>query len=70
MAADKMRRLFLVRSLITPDLIAQTPEGSAANQPAWVIAYFDDQGTGKKYLENQPYQIVKDCANGVFLLRR
>jgi hypothetical protein len=63
-AANDMRRLFLMRTVLTPVLISQTP------QSPWVIAYFPDVETGKKYLKGQPYQVVKSCENGVFLLKK
>lgn len=63
-AAENMRRLFLTRSVVAPNLIAQTPDHE------WVIAYFSNRETGLKALEGQPFQMMKDCENGVFLLKR
>jgi hypothetical protein len=63
-AAENMRRLFLTRSVVAPRLIAQAP------QQEWVIAYFSDAETGRKSLAGQPFTVVKDCENGVFLLKR
>ncbi len=59
-----MRRLFLVRYALTPDLVAQTPDAP------WVIGSFRNREIGLPVIEASGLTIVKDCQNGIFLLKR
>lgn len=64
MDSNQLRRLYLLRYMLAPDLVSPTADAD------WVIAYYPDHQNGLSDPEIQNWTIVKDCENGVFLLKR
>lgn len=62
--SEKMRRLFLARHVATPALVSSQPDTD------WVIASYPDYASGLAALQHDRWTVVKDCQNGIFLLKR
>jgi hypothetical protein len=56
--------LLLMRYAVAPDLISGSPQG------AWVIANYPDRESALPELQRSGLTVVKDCGNGIFLLKR
>lgn len=66
--AGRQREFYLLRNALAPRLVAETPP---ENPPVpWLIASYTSRQAGLDDLNGEEWMVVKDCENGMFLLRR
>lgn len=61
---SQFTRFYMARYAVTPRLISRGPD-----RP-WIIAYYPDAASGLAAIRAQGLTVVKDCRDGLFLVRR